>query len=200
MLAPYLTGLVTGLSLIMVIGVQNALVLRQGLRRSHVALVVAVCAVSDMLLIAAGTAGVGALVAGQPLLLDVLGLAGASYLLALAVRSFRSAAAPQTLEAEPVGRGSVVLAVLGATWLNPHVYLDTVVMLGGIAAQHGNLRWWFAAGAMTASLGWFTALGFGARALARPLGRPATWRVLDVGIGVVMLVVAGTLVLGVLGH
>ena len=200
MLAPYLTGLVTGLSLIVVIGVQNALVLRQGLRRSHVALVVAVCAVSDMLLIAAGTAGVGALVAGQPLLLDVLGLAGASYLLALAVRSFRSAAAPQTLEAEPVGRGSVVLAVLGATWLNPHVYLDTVVMLGGIAAQHGNLRWWFAAGAMTASLGWFTALGFGARALARPLGRPATWRVLDVGIGVVMLVVAGTLVLGVLGH
>ena len=200
MLAPYLTGLVTGLSLIMVIGVQNALVLRQGLRRSHVALVVAVCAVSDMLLIAAGTAGVGALVAGQPLLLDVLGLAGASYLLALADRSFRSAAAPQTLEAEPVGRGSVVLAVLGATWLNPHVYLDTVVMLGGIAAQHGNLRWWFAAGAMTASLGWFTALGFGARALARPLGRPATWRVLDVGIGVVMLVVAGTLVLGVLGH
>lgn len=187
----WLTGLLTGLSLIVVIGVQNALVLRQGLRREHVGLVVAVCALGDIILIALGTAGMGAIASSHPTALRVMAGVGTLYLLWTAFGSFRSAIRPQALHADaPRSRGSVLATVLGVTWLNPHVYLDTVVMLGSIAASHGDERWWFACGAMTASVAWFTLLGFGARALSGPLGRPAVWRVVDTAIGLIMLLVA----------
>lgn len=186
-----LTGLLTGLSLIVVIGVQNALVLRQGLRREHVGLVVAVCALGDVTLIAAGTAGMGALATANPVALRLMAGAGTLYLLWCALGSFRSAARPKSLHGDaPVARGTVLATVLGVTWLNPHVYLDTVVMLGSIAASHGDERWQFAGGAMAGSILWFTALGFGARALSGPLGRPSVWRFVDLAIGVVMLLVA----------
>lgn len=197
MLSTWLTGLATGLSLIVVIGVQNALVLRQGLRREHVGLVVAVCALGDLVLIAAGTAGMGAIATAHPTALRVMAWVGAAYLFWQAFNSFRAAAHASALEAaEPPCRGAVLRTVLGVTWLNPHVYLDTVVMLGSVAASHGAARWWFATGAMTGSILWFSALGFGARMLSGPLGRPSVWRVVDVVIGVVMVLVGIRLLLG----
>lgn len=197
MLSTWLTGLVTGLSLIVVIGVQNALVLRQGLRREHVGIVVLVCALGDLLLISAGTAGMGAIATAHPTALRAMAWIGAGYLFWQAWNSFRSAARTSTLdEVEPPSRGAVLRTVLGVTFLNPHVYLDTVVMLGSVAASHGGLRWWFAFGAMSASLLWFGSLGFGARVLAGPLGRPAVWRVVDLVIGVVMVLVGIKLLVG----
>jgi len=192
-----LTGFAAGLALIVAIGAQNAYVLRQGLRREHVGAVAAVCLAADIALIAAGTLGIGALVERAPTVLDLLRWAGAAYLVWFAASSFRSAARPRRLtETNDRSRGSVVLTAAALTFLNPHVYLDTVVMLGSLANTHGTLRWAFAAGAMAASAVWFTGLGFGARALAGPLGRPTTWRVLDVVIGLVMLGLAVYLVAG----
>lgn len=192
-----LTGLLTGLSLIVAIGAQNAFVLRQGLRGEHLGTVVAICIGSDVLLVSAGTLGIGALVTRFPSVLTALLWAGAAYLLWFAATSFRSAVHPSGLvEQAPRSHGSVVATTLAMTYLNPHVYLDTVVMLGNLANQHGStLRWAFVAGAGTASLLWFLALGYGARALAGPLGRPATWRVLDTVIGLVMVALAARLVL-----
>lgn len=191
-----LTGFATGLALIVAIGAQNAYVLRQGLRREHVGAVVAVCLAADIALIAAGTLGIGALVERAPALLTALRWAGAAYLAWFAVRSFRSAARPGELTGTTErSRNSVVLTAAGLTFLNPHVYLDTVVMLGSLANTHGTLRWAFAGGAMVASAAWFTGLGFGARALSGPLGRPTTWRVLDVVIGFLMLGLAAYLAL-----
>jgi len=192
----YLTGLLTGLSLIVAIGAQNAYVLRQGLRREHVGIVVAICAVSDLLLIAAGTLGIGTLVRYVPWLLVALTWGGVAYLLWFAYRSFRSAMHPQALSSgEDAGRRSIIATALALTYLNPHVYLDTVVMLGTLATQQDAGRWFFAAGAGTGSIVWFSALGFGARALSGPLGRPATWRVVDVLVGLTMLAVAVRLAL-----
>jgi L-lysine exporter family protein LysE/ArgO len=192
----YVTGLLTGWSLIVAIGAQNAYVLRQGLRREHVGVVVVICAVSDLLLITAGTLGIGTLVRYVPGLLVALTWGGVAYLLWFAVRSFRSAMHPSGLEAGAgAGRRSVVATALALTYLNPHVYLDTVVMLGTLATRQDAGRWVFAAGAGTGSILWFTALGFGARSLSKPLGRPATWRVVDVLVGITMLVVAARLAL-----
>lgn len=192
-----LTGAGTGLGLIVAIGAQNAWVLRQGIRRELIGTVIALCALADMALIALGTAGIGALTASAPWLLTVLRWGGVLYLVGFALRSFRSAARPGRLEAEaPASAHSVVLTTLALTFLNPHVYLDTVLMVGGIANQFGGMRWVFGAGAMLASAVWFTALGLGARALAGVLDRPSTWRALDVGVGVVMLLVAVRLALG----
>ena len=194
-----LAGLLTGLSLIVAIGAQNAFVLRQGLRRQRVGIVVAICAVSDVVLIAAGTVGIGTLVQRAPLLLTVLRWGGVAYLLWFAGSSFRSALHPGELHgSEDAARStrSVVTTTLALTYLNPHVYLDTVLMLGNLANQRAGLRWWFASGAALGSIVWFTGLGFGARSLAGPLGRPGTWRVVDAAIGVVMLLVALKLALG----
>lgn len=192
-----LAGLVAGFSLIIAIGAQNAFVLRQGLRREHVGVVVAICAVADVVLIAAGTLGIGALVDRHPVALTVLRWAGAAYLVWFAFQSFRSAVRPHGLADDDArSRGSVVVTTLALTFLNPHVYLDTVVMLGSLANQHGDQRWAFAAGAMAASAAWFTGLGFGARSLSGPLGRPATWRVLDTAIGITMLALAVYLAVG----
>jgi L-lysine exporter family protein LysE/ArgO len=212
-LSAYIAGLASGLSLIVAIGAQNAFVLRQGLRREHVLPVVVVCAVSDLVLIAAGTAGLGALVTGAPALLTAVRWGGGAFLLALAAVAARRALRPAGLDpAAGTGASSARAAVgtsLALTWLNPHVYLDTVLLLGtlaaGYAAAHtggpGALepdaaRWLFGAGAMVASVVWFTALGFGARLLAPVFARPVAWRVLDGAIAVVMAAIGVSLLLG----
>lgn len=194
----YLAGLATGLGLSIAIGAQNAFVIRQGLRRDRVPAVVAICFFSDVMFICAGTAGIGALMAHADWLLVGLRWVGAGYLAWFGASSLRQAAHPGSLEARgPTGdRRAVLLRSLAVTWLNPHVYLDTVVMLGTIANQHAHPgRWIFAAGAITGSLAWFSALGFGARALAGPLSNPRVWRGLDLAIGVMMLYLAVRLLL-----
>ncbi|MFD4991198.1 LysE/ArgO family amino acid transporter [Cellulosimicrobium cellulans] len=210
-LSPLAAGLAAGLSLIVAIGAQNAFVLRQGLRREHVLPVVLVCALSDLVLIAAGTAGLGALVTGAPALLTVVRWGGAAFLLTLAALAARRALRPGGLDpASGAGATSARAAVgtsLALTWLNPHVYLDTVLLLGslaaGYAAAHAGAagdpdaaRWLFGAGAMVASVLWFTALGFGARLLAPVFARPGAWRVLDGAIAVVMATIGVSLLLG----
>ena len=186
-----IAGMLAGFSLIIAIGAQNAFVLRQGIRREHVGVVVSICAACDFVLIIAGTLGVGALVTAHPVVLTVFKWAGAAYLLWFAFTSFRSAMHPQALEMrESSPSRSIVLSALAITLLNPHVYLDTVVMLGNLANQHGPDRWWFTLGACLASLIWFPALGYGARALAGPRGRPGVWRLIDLVIGVVMIAIA----------
>ncbi|WP_370290653.1 LysE/ArgO family amino acid transporter [Nocardioides sp.] len=198
-----LVGLATGLSLIVAIGAQNAFVLRQGVRRSHVGAVVAVCALSDALLIAAGVGGLGVVVESAGWVLDVVRWLGVAFLVGYAVLALRGAArgGGQLREAEGAaqeGRRGVVLKAVALTWLNPHVYLDTVLLLGSIAATQGGAadRWAFGAGAMAASLLWFTGLGFGARLLAPLLARPRAWQVLDVFVALTMLAVAAKLALG----
>jgi L-lysine exporter family protein LysE/ArgO len=186
-----LAGLGLGLSLIVAIGAQNAFVLRQGLRLEHVGTVVAVCAASDAVLICAGVLGAGALLLAHPDLLTAVCFGGAAFLLTYGAMAARRALRPaDVLAADSSGVGTglavTVLTCLALTWLNPHVYLDTVVLLGSLSATHGGDRWWFAAGAATGSVLWFAALGFGARLLRPVFARPTAWRVLDVLIAVVM--------------
>ncbi|GGH95797.1 putative transporter [Arthrobacter liuii] len=189
--------MLTGLALIVAIGAQNAFVLRQGIRREHIGAVVVVCMAGDALLIVGGTAGIGALVTRFPEVLEVLRWAGAAYLLWFAVRSFMAAVKPSALEEEaPNSKNSVIATTAALTFLNPHVYLDTVVLLGSLANQLGpDLRWTFAAGAVTGSVLWFSGLGYGARALAGVLSSPRTWRWIDASIGVLMVILAIRLVL-----
>ncbi|WP_156466236.1 LysE/ArgO family amino acid transporter [Janibacter sp. Soil728] len=195
MTLPALAGLLTGLTLIVAIGAQNAFVLRQGIRREHLAPVVLICIAADGLLIALGTAGVGALVSAHPGLVRAVTWLGAAYLVGYGLLALRRAAKPEGLKATvSASRRSVVATTLAITFLNPHVYLDTVLMLGSIANGHGEQRWAFAGGAVLGSTIWFTGLGLGARALAGPLGRPGTWRVLDGVIGVTMIGLAILLV------
>jgi L-lysine exporter family protein LysE/ArgO len=192
-------GLLTGLSLIVAIGAQNAFVLRQGLRRSHVALVVAICALSDLVLILAGVAGIGVVVDRAPWAIEVVRWLGVAFLTVYGVSSLRRARKPQSLavgEGVVEARRGVVAKAVALTWLNPHVYLDTVLLLGSIAGTHGDPgRWWFALGACVASLLWFAGLGYGARLAAPRLASPRAWQVLDVLIGVVMLAIAVRLAL-----
>jgi L-lysine exporter family protein LysE/ArgO len=193
-------GLLTGLSLIVAIGAQNAYVLRQGLLRQYVGPVVAICSLSDLVLIAAGVAGIGAIVQHAPTALTVVRWLGVAFLTAYGVRSLWRARHAEALEAsteeEPRLRGAVLQAT-ALTWLNPHVYLDTVLLLGSIAAHHGpSGKWWFAAGAGLGSLVWFTGLGYGARLAAPLLSRPRAWQVLDVLIGLTMLAIAYQLARG----
>lgn len=236
-----LSGLGLGLSLIVAIGAQNVFVLRQGIRREHVLAVVVVCALSDAVLIVAGVAGLGFLIAAAPWLVVVARWAGALFLLGYGLLAARRAwrgdasglevddrgavapgvggmpASPPASPAATTSDGGatagvatttrpartrlapVLLTVLALTWLNPHVYLDTVLMLGSIAATHGEQRWLFAGGAVLASILWFIALGFGARYLGRWLRTPRSWRILDAVIAVVMIALAVSLVLPVLG-
>jgi len=199
-----LAGLGFGLSLIVAIGAQNAFVLRQGLRREHVLAVVLVCALSDAVLILAGIAGAGAVIHAAPVVLTVVRYAGAAFLLVYGLFAARRALRPAALTADgPAVRTSPTATlgtVLALTWLNPHVYLDTVVLLGSIANTHGADRWWFGLGAMLGSVVWFTALGYGARLLQPVFARPAAWRVLDAIIAVVMVALAVSLVVGAVGH
>ncbi len=200
MLSSLFAGLGLGLSLIVAIGAQNAFVLRQGLRREHVLAVVVICALSDAVLITLGVAGLGALIERADWLLVVVRIAGAAFLTWYGVRSAIRAFRPGTLDADPAGSPislrTAVLTVLALTWLNPHVYLDTVVLLGSIGATHGDTRWWFAAGAALGSVLWFSALGFGSRMLRPLFARPVSWRVLDGLIAVVMIGIAVSLLLG----
>ena len=189
-----LAGLGFGLSLIIVIGAQNAYVLRQGLRREHVVPVVAICSISDAVLITAGVGGLGALVDAAPKALDVLSVVGAAFLLAYAIIAARRAVRPEVLRAETTGKAvsirRVVATAMALTWLNPHVYLDTVLLLGSVARSHGDDRWWFALGAVLGSILWFSALGFGARLLQPVFARPMAWRVLDTLIAALMIAIA----------
>lgn len=191
-----LAGLLSSLALIVAIGAQNAFVLRQGLARNHVGLVIAICAGSDVLLITAGVSGLAGAIRTYPRLLDVLTWVGVVYLTGFALHSFWKARRPAALIAAgeaPHSAAAVALMALGFTYLNPHVYLDTVLMLGTIANQYGDQRWLFALGAAAASLAWFTSLGLGARVSARWMSRPGTWRVLDIAIGLIMLAIAARL-------
>ena len=190
-------GLLTGLALIVAIGAQNAFVLRQGIRREHVGVVVLVCLLSDALLILAGTAGIGVIVEKVPVALEILRWGRAAYLIWFAVQSVRSAFSPASLTPEePRSKGSVLTTTLALTYLNPHVYLDTVVLLGSLANQQGpDLRWVFAGGAVVGSIVWFSALGYGARALAPVLDRPRAWQIVDLVIAAVMLALAVSLIL-----
>ncbi len=194
------TGLVTGLTLIIAIGAQNAYVLRQGLAREHVGVVVAICAISDVALILAGVGGIGVIVERAPWAVEVVRWFGVAFLGWYGVSSLLKARRGDALAVEGARRTSLRGAVLSATaltWLNPHVYLDTVLLLGSVANQEEGVgRWWFAAGACAASLLWFSALGYGARLAHGVLARPRAWRFLDVLIGLTMLGIALMLALG----
>lgn len=189
-----LTGFLLGLGLIVAIGAQNAFVLRQGLQRRHVLVVTTICALSDAALIAAGVAGLGTLVSASPILLAVATLGGAAFLAAYAVKAALRALSPGSLAAavaEEADLGRTVAATLAFTFLNPHVYLDTVVLVGSLSGGFaGNDRLAFALGAMSASALWFYSLGFGARLLAPVFARPVAWRVLDGLIALVMAMIA----------
>ncbi|WP_327426238.1 MULTISPECIES: LysE/ArgO family amino acid transporter [unclassified Streptomyces] len=193
-------GFGTGLSLIVAIGAQNAFVLRQGIRRDAILAVVGICALSDAALIALGVGGVGAVVVAWPAALTAVGLVGGAFLLVYGFLAARRVLKPSALQAATVPTGSrrrAVLTCLALTWLNPHVYLDTVFLLGSIAADRGPLRWTFGLGAALASLCWFVALGFGARLLSRFLARPSSWRVLDGLVATTMIAMGASLIAGV---
>ena len=198
MLATFFTGLGSAASLIIAIGAQNAFVLRQGLRRQHVLPIVIICVLSDAILIAAGVAGIGVIVKNAPIALEIVRWAGFLFLVGYAVFAARRALKPESLSTSGAVAGSLAAAVgtcLAITWLNPHVYLDTVLLLGSLSASHGDPgRWVFGAGAATASLLWFGMLGFGARFAAPVFAKPVAWRILDGAIAVLMVVLAVLLV------
>ncbi|HWU28257.1 MAG TPA: LysE/ArgO family amino acid transporter [Microbacterium sp.] len=214
-----LSGLGLMFSLIIAVGAQNVFVLRQGLRREHVLPVVLICAASDALLVVAGTAGLGYLIGQLPwLLVAARWLGGISlvvYGIYAARRAWGSNGESLVADASPAADAeggsrtggtatatrsrlaTVVIATLAFTYLNPNVYLDTVLLIGSIAATHGDQRWLFAAGAILASITWFFALGFGARHLGRWLRTPRAWRILDTGVAVLLVVMGVLLVLPV---
>jgi len=191
-------GFVLGLSLIVAIGAQNAFVLRQGLLRQHVLAVVLICAVSDAVLISVGVAGFGALATALPWLEPVMRYGGVAFLAVYGFRALRSAwTSSGVLKAsgEAGSLKSALLTCLAFTWLNPHVYLDTVVLLGSISSQYPN-KLAFALGGITASFVFFFSLGFGARLLAPFFARPLAWRILDALVGALMWAIAVKLLLG----
>jgi L-lysine exporter family protein LysE/ArgO len=225
MLSPVLAGFGLGLSLIIAIGAQNLFVLRQGIRKEHVLLIAAICAISDAALIALGVSGIGLVLTALPWLIDAVRWAGAAFLVGYGLLAARRAWRPKdetlTVRDDDAARRPggaavdsaseiavapasgtaasittvrrsaralpLVVTCLALTWLNPHVYLDTVFLLGSVANTHGDARWLFAAGAMAASLVWFFGLAFGAGHLGRWLGTPRAWRILDAVIAVVMI-------------
>ena len=201
MLNASVTGLLTGLSLIVAIGAQNAFVLRQGLRRARVGAIVSVCILSDIALTIAGVAGIGAIVQHADWALQAVRWFGVAFLVWYGLSSAWRARRPSALTAAADGTGQLSLAatlrrILALTWLNPHVYIDTMVLLGSIANSRGPVdRWWFAVGALLASTVWFLGLGFGARLAAPLLTTPRAWQVLDLLIAATMLAIAAKLAL-----
>lgn len=202
-LVPALLGLLTGLSLIVAIGAQNAYVLKLGIE-GHARLIlpiVLMCAVSDALLISAGVLGIGAIIHAAPAALTVIRIVGSGFLIVYGVFAAVRAVHPKALVADE-SKSAVTLKVavttmIALTWLNPHVYLDTVIFLGSVANQQGiDERWWWAGGAMLGSFIWFFALGFGARLLRPFFARPSSWRILDAFIAVVMLTLGLRMALG----
>lgn len=195
----FTTGFVLSATLIIAIGAQNAFVLRQGIRKEHVAPIVVFCALADLLLIGAGVAGLAGILGDSPLLVALLTIAGSAFLVWYGVRALSRALAPQSLRAaagsEPLSLGKALAQAAGFTLLNPHVYLDTVLLMGSIGTrQPPELRVWFVGGAACASGAWFTTLGFGARLLAPVFARPVAWRVLDTLVGLTMLTLAVMLI------
>jgi L-lysine exporter family protein LysE/ArgO len=191
-----LTGFATSMTLIAAIGAQNAFVLRQGIRGEHVMPVVALCAMSDLVLIAAGIAGFGALITAHPDVVVAAKCGGAVFLIGYGLLAARRAMTPGTLvpsDAAPARLAGVLATCLALTFLNPHVYLDTVILLGALANEHRDSRWLFGIGAVTASVVWFTSLGFGAKRLNRFFATPRTWRVLD-GLIAAMMIALGVVV------
>jgi L-lysine exporter family protein LysE/ArgO len=190
MIGDFVAGLLAGAALIVAIGAQNAFVLRQGIRREHVLPIVLVCAGADALLIAAGVVGLGALIRSAPALLNVARYGGALFLLLYGTMAARRALHPHKMLVDPsVGSslGAAMAACLAFTFLNPHVYLDTVILVGSLASQRkGAGRWAFGSGAAAASLAWFCGLSYGARLLAPLFTKPVAWRVLDSAIALIM--------------
>lgn len=201
-LVPALFGLGTGLALIIAIGTQNAYLLRLGIAGTNrtIAVAVGVCAVSDAVLILAGIVGIGALVEAAPGALVIIRLLGATFLLAYGVFALVRVFRPKALVAASAGgitMKAAVLTIVALTWLNPHVYLDTLVFLGSVANQQGEAaRWWWGGGAIAASFIWFISLGFGARLLRPFFARPSSWRVLDGLIAAVMLGLGARMAIG----
>ena len=195
-----LQGWLVSTSLILAIGAQNAFVLRQGIRREHVAAVVAVCALSDAVLIAAGVMGFGAASKALPWLGAAMRWGGVAFLLAYGALRFKAALkggealAPAEGQGAPLGQ--VLATCLILTWANPHVYLDTVALIGSISAQYAPREMAFGLGAATGSLTFFTALGFGARILAPLFARPQAWVVLEIIVGLTMWTIAAGLAFG----
>mgnify|MGYP000178512147 FL=1 len=193
----FLPGFFTGLSLIIAIGAQNAFVIRQGLTKRYVFTVVAICTIIDASLIALGIGGLGAAIASLPWLLEVIRWFGVAYLTWFGIKSLISATKNQTMDAagvESKSAGKVITTVLAMSLLNPHVYLDTVIFVGGVGNTFGDNRWFFAYGAMLASLVWFTSIGYGAKAASRFMSKPVFWKILDGIIAVIMFTLAITLV------
>ncbi|GAA1592344.1 L-lysine exporter [Leucobacter chromiireducens] len=200
MIVPFLVGIGSGFSLIVAIGAQNAFVLRQGIRREHVLPVVLICGLTDALLETLGVAGIGYLIERAPLVLEIVRWGGVAFLLWYAWSAARRAMKPEVLVADSGSAGSLkrtILACLAITYLNPHVYLDTVVLMGSIGNAQGDPgRWWFALGGALASIAWFFLLGYGARALTRFFATPRSWRILDGVVAGVMLIIAARLAFG----
>ncbi|PYE88491.1 LysE/ArgO family amino acid transporter [Phyllobacterium leguminum] len=190
MFSAALSGFLLGASLIIAIGAQNAFILRQGLLRQHVFVLCLICALSDALLIAAGVAGLGTLLAQSPGLIAAVTLGGAAFLFYYAFVAFRRSVKPEAMDTKGKGAASLKAAVatcLALTFLNPHVYLDTVLLLGSLSARfEGTGRIAYGIGAVVASFTWFFGLGYGARLLQPVFARPAAWRILDCLIGIVM--------------
>ncbi|WP_109992169.1 LysE/ArgO family amino acid transporter [Salinisphaera sp. LB1] len=197
---PFYSGFALGLGLIAAIGAQNAFVLRQGLADRHVLAICLCCALSDLILITAGVAGIGRVAQAHPAWIMTLRYAGAVFLAAYALASARRVALGNSgLTPGRTGDASLArtLAIaLALTWLNPHVYIDTLLLLGTVAATYGDQRLRFGAGAICASFVFFFALGFGARRLRGLFARPLTWRIVDGGIALLMAVLAARLALG----
>lgn len=195
-----LSGFLVGLSLILAIGAQNAFVLRQGLRREHVGWVVAACAISDALLIGAGVAGFGALMQVMPWFAEAARLGGAAFLLVYGALRFREALRGGAALVPAPGGAAPLRAVLASclllTWANPHVYLDTLVLVGSVSAQYAPFETAFGVGAALASGVFFSALGFGARLLAPVFARPVAWVWLEVAVGLTMWAIAAVLLAG----
>lgn len=191
-------GFLTGLSLIAAIGAQNAFVLRQGLRQEFVGMVVLTCAISDAVLIVAGVAGFGAVSARLPWLVPVMLWGGVAFLLAYGALRFRSAwrggGALVAAQSGPVSRRRVLALCLLMTWANPHVYLDTLALIGAVSVGYGDLAPVFGAGAVAASFVFFTTLGYGARLLQPVFASPRAWVMLEIGIGLIMWAIAAGLV------
>jgi L-lysine exporter family protein LysE/ArgO len=192
----FLPGFFTGLSLIIAIGAQNAFVIRQGLTKRFVFTVVAICTVIDVTLIALGIGGLGAAIGSLPWLLEVIRWLGVAYLTWFGIKSLISATKTQSLDptgVESKSAGKVITTVIAMSLLNPHVYLDTVIFVGGVGNTFGDNRWFFAYGAMLASLVWFTSIGYGAKAASRFMSKPLFWKVLDGLIAIIMFTLAVTL-------
>ena len=194
MFLPLLIGIGSGLSLIMAIGAQNAFVLRQGIRREHVLPVVLICGLTDALLEFAGVAGIGFVIERAPVVLEIVRWGGVAFLLWYAFTAAMRARKPEALVVGDGSAGSLrrtVLACLAITYLNPHVYLDTMVLMGSIGNAQGDPeRWWFAVGGAIASVVWFAALGYGSRYLTRFFASPRSWQILDICVAVIMVVLA----------